>query len=183
MVDVAAVEALDDELAGEAEVVANGEGLLINVLRREVLRNTAVVRVRELDFVVFMVKEIVHINIVDVALNVFEVDVILTSLASPLPVGATLAALLAVLVAVSVILLFFLLLGLVLVGLLEPGVRENLGHGEALLWFQLDHAADQGLGLRAQLAWEGELALEDELVEVLQVSSFERHRSTQHGEQ
>ena len=54
MVDVSTIQALDHELPGEPEVVANLQRFLIDVLRREVLRDATVIRVAQLYFVVFV---------------------------------------------------------------------------------------------------------------------------------
>lgn len=69
MVKVTAVKALDHELAREAEVLANLESFFINVLRREVLSDAAVVSVRQLSGVVFIIEQVVHVHIVNISLD------------------------------------------------------------------------------------------------------------------
>lgn len=62
-------------------------------------------------------------------------------------------------------------------------MRENLWHGQALLWLQLYHTTHQCLCFLAQFAWEGELALENQLVEILEVAGLEGHRAAEHREE
>lgn len=45
VVDVSAIKTLNHELAREAEVVADGQCLFVDLLGREVLRDAAVIRV------------------------------------------------------------------------------------------------------------------------------------------
>ena len=76
MIDVASVEAFDHEVSWKSKVLADFERLLVDVLRGEVLRDAAVVRIAQLCFVVLVVKQIVHIHIVNVALYAAKIYVI-----------------------------------------------------------------------------------------------------------
>ena len=76
MVDVAPVEALDHEMPWKSKVFTHFERLLVDVLRGEVLRDAAVVRIAQLCLVVLVVKQIVHIHIVNVALYAAKIYVI-----------------------------------------------------------------------------------------------------------
>jgi hypothetical protein len=76
VVQVSSVEALDHELAGEPEVFAHFEGLLVYVLRREILCDAAVISVGEFGAVVLIIEEVVNINVVNVALDALQVDVL-----------------------------------------------------------------------------------------------------------
>lgn len=60
---------------------------------------------------------------------------------------------------------------------------EDLGHGQTGLWLELYHSSDQSLGLCTQLAREVKLSLQNELVEVFQVTCLERYSSAEHGKE
>lgn len=75
MVDVAAVEALYQELPGEAEVFADRQRLFVDVLGGKVFRDAAVIGVAQFDFIIFVVKQVIHVYVVHVTLNVFQIDV------------------------------------------------------------------------------------------------------------
>lgn len=75
MIYVSPVEALDQELPWESEVFANLQSLFIYVFGGKVFSDAAVISVTELNFIVFMVKQVVHINIVDVSLYVLQVNI------------------------------------------------------------------------------------------------------------
>jgi hypothetical protein len=134
VVDVASVEALDDELAREAEVLTNRESLLVDILSGEVFGDAAVVGVTQLDLVILVVEQVVHVNIVDIALDVLQVQV---ALPTSLPAHHCVFVLLPLSFFVR---LLFLILRLVLIGFLEPGVRQNLREGKSVLGVQLNHA-------------------------------------------
>lgn len=104
MVDVATIQALYHELAGEPEVVAHLQRLFVDVLRREVLCDATVVGVAQLYLVVLVVEEVVHVHVVHITLDVLQVDVVLGALAA-----GHRAVVLAVFVAVSVLLVLFFL--------------------------------------------------------------------------
>jgi len=74
MVNVAPVETLDHELPREPKIFAHLQCLLVHILRREVLRDAAVVSVRQFCFVVLMVEEVVHVHVVHVALDCFQIN-------------------------------------------------------------------------------------------------------------
>lgn len=139
MVDVAAVEALDHELTRETEVFADLKGLFVYVLAREVLGDAAVVSVAKLDFVVFVVKQVVNVHIVYVTLDVLQVDVI------SLVVSVFLLALAICAISSLALLSVFFAGGLSVVGFLEPWVHQDLRYCQALVWLQTDHAFDEVL--------------------------------------
>ncbi len=155
MVDVAPVEALDHELAGEAEVLAAAEGLLVDVLRREVLRDAAVVRVRELRRVHLVVKQVVYIHIVHITLDALEVDVRGLLLRGSCPIDGLLHALVvlnsthhsAAVVSSFIHRLFILILRVVLIGLLEPVMSKDLGNSQAVPRIKPDHPSHDLLGV------------------------------------
>ena len=117
MVDVATIQAFDHELTREPKVVANLQGLLVDVLRRKVFRDATVVGVAQLYLVVLVVEEVVHVHIVHIALDVLQVDVVLGALAA-----GDRAVVLPVFVAVAVFFVLFFLVRLVLDRFFEPGV-------------------------------------------------------------
>lgn len=179
MVDVSPVKAFDDELAREAEVLTDLQGLFVYVFSGEVLSDAAVVRVAQFDLVVLVVEQIVYVYIVHIALYVFQVDfgLFVAALAA-----SNCSTVLSIFV-FFVVVLFFFLVRLVVVGFFEPGVREDLWHGQPLLWLELDHAFDECLRLWTQLGREGELSLQNELVQIFEVRRLKGHRSAQHSEE
>ena len=76
VVDVSTVEALDHELAWESEVLAHFDRLFVDDLRCEVLSDAAVVNVAQLILVVLVVEQIVHIDVVYVALDRLKIHVV-----------------------------------------------------------------------------------------------------------
>jgi len=116
VVNITAVQALYQELTGEPEVLAYCQGLLVDVLRREVLGDAAVVGIAQLNPIVFVIEEVVNIDIVHIALDVAEVDIVVTT--TLVALDSSVAALFPFLA-----LLLLLLVRLFLIGLLEPGVR------------------------------------------------------------
>lgn len=109
MVNVSPIEALDEELSGEPKVFTNQKGLLVNVLCRKVFGDAAVVGVAEFDLVILVIEQIVHVYIVHIALNVFEVNVRLL-VATPSD-------------GVVIVFIVFFLLRLVIVCFFQPLVR------------------------------------------------------------
>ena len=77
MIYVPAIQALYQELAGEAKVLAYAQSLLVDVLGREVLRDAAVVGVAQFYFVILMIEKIIDVNVIYITLNIFEVDIAL----------------------------------------------------------------------------------------------------------
>ena len=73
MIDVPAIQTFDQELSWVSEIFTNFEGLLVDVLRGEVLCDTAVICVAELALVIARVEQVVHVDIVYVALYFLEV--------------------------------------------------------------------------------------------------------------
>lgn len=80
MINVATIQTFHNELPRISKVLAYFQGFFVNVLICEVFSDAAVVRVTQLRLVVFMVEQIVDVNIIDVPLYVSKVDV--TSLAT-----------------------------------------------------------------------------------------------------
>ena len=77
-----------------------------------------------------MVEQVVHIDIVNISLNVFEINIIFVSL----PAGDR-AVVFSIFVTITLILIFLFLIRLVFIGLFKPGVRKNLRYRQALFWF------------------------------------------------
>lgn len=125
-----------------------------------------------------MVEQIVDIDVVHVALDVLEVNLGLL-----IATCTTVTILILTGCAVVIVIIVFFVLRLVVICLLEPIMRQYLRHSEAGSRLQLDHAAHQCLRLWAQLIRECELALQNELVQVLQVRCLEWHCAAKHGEQ
>lgn len=160
MVNISSVQALNQELAWEPEVFTHLQSFLVDVLGREVFSNAAVVSVAQFDFIIFMVEEVVDVNIVHVSLNILEVNIrFLVSIAS---------FALAFSISLFVVILF-VLVRLVFIGFLQPRMREDLWRCQPLLRVELDHPPNQVLSLLRQGAGEGEFAFENELVQVVQV--------------
>lgn len=76
MINISPVETLDHELPRETEVFTDAQGLLIYVFGGEVLCYTTIIGVRELCRVDLVVEQVVNIDIVDVSLNGFQVNVL-----------------------------------------------------------------------------------------------------------
>ena len=124
-----------------------------------------------------MVKQIVYIYIVHVALDVLEVQVtLLLALASHHGIVIVFAVLLLVLV-------LFFFVTLILVGFFQPLMGENLREGQSGLGLELDHPSDESLSFAGELVWEGELALQNQLMEVIEVGGLEGHSAAEHGEE
>jgi hypothetical protein len=68
MINVAPVQAFDYELTRESKIFAHFQSLLVNILRRKIFRNTAVIRVTQFRLVILIVKQVVHVDIVNIAL-------------------------------------------------------------------------------------------------------------------
>ena len=77
MIDITSIQTFYQELPRKTKVFANLKSFFVYVFCREVFSDAAVVRVAQLYFVVFVVKQVVYVHIVYVALNVFQVDVTL----------------------------------------------------------------------------------------------------------
>ena len=69
MINVASIQAFDDEWSGVAKVLTYLQGLLIDILCCKVLSHTTVIRVTQLCLVNAIVEQIVHIDIVNIAVN------------------------------------------------------------------------------------------------------------------
>ena len=69
MVNITAIETFDHEVARESKVFAHFNRFLVNYLRSKVLCNAAIVYIAELIFVILMVEQVVHVDIIDIALN------------------------------------------------------------------------------------------------------------------
>ena len=80
MINVAPIQTFYNKLPRISKVFAYFQSFFINVLTCEVFSDAAVVRVAQLRLVVFMVEQIVDVNIIYVPLYVSKVDV--TSLAA-----------------------------------------------------------------------------------------------------
>jgi hypothetical protein len=70
MIYVSSVKALNQELPWEPEIFTYLQSFLIDIFRREVLCDAAVIGVAQLYLVVFMVKQVVNIHIVYITLYV-----------------------------------------------------------------------------------------------------------------
>ena len=77
MVNIATIETFDHEVAWEAEVFAHFDCFFVNNLRSKVFCNAAIVYIAELIFVILMVEQVVHVDIIDIALNACKVNSIL----------------------------------------------------------------------------------------------------------
>ena len=77
MVNVAAIETFDHEVAREAEVFAHFDRLLVNDLRGKVLCDATIVYIAELILVILMVEQVVHVDVIDITLNARQVQSIL----------------------------------------------------------------------------------------------------------
>jgi len=110
-------------------------------------------------------------------LDALQVDVLGLLLLGLVVLGASLSTYHPV-PALVTLLLFFL--RVLIIGLLQPLMGEDLRNCESFSGIQSDHAFDDGLGLISEVSREGELSLEDEFVEVFQVLRFERHRPAKH---
>ena len=127
VVDVSTVEALDHELAWESEVLAHFDRLFVDDLRCEVLCDAAVVNVAQLILVVLVVEQIVHIDVVYVALDRLKIHIVFIVFLAAFASFATLFAS-ALSIFLLVIVFFFFVFGLALhlVGLFEPSVGQDL---------------------------------------------------------
>ena len=76
MVNISPVEALYYELPWEAKVLAYFKSFFINILCCEILSDAAVVRVAQLCIIILVIKQVVNIDIVNVALYFGQVDII-----------------------------------------------------------------------------------------------------------
>ena len=147
VVDVSTVEALDHELAWESEVLAHFDRLFVDDLRCEVLCDAAVVNVAQLILVVLVVEQIVHIDVVYVALDRLKIHVVfIISFFAAFTAFATLfASAFSIFSLVIVLVVFVFGLALHLVGLFEPSVGQDLRDRQALYWLKLYHASNQVL--------------------------------------
>lgn len=68
MVDIAPIQTLNHKLSWIPKVFAHFEGFFIDVLGREVLSDAAVVSVAQFGLVDAIIKQIVHIHVVNIAL-------------------------------------------------------------------------------------------------------------------
>ena len=136
MVYVSSIEALYEELPWEPEVFADLKSLLVYVFGREILGDAAVVRVTQLYLVILMVKEVVDVHIIHVSLDILKVYIRLFISLSSSDRTVILDA-----VFLLVVVFFLFLVRLVLVGLLQPGMRKDLGDRQTLFWLQLDHTS------------------------------------------
>lgn len=75
MIYVSSIEALDQELPWEAEVLTNLQSLLVDVFCRKVFSDATIVGIAKLYFIVFMIEKVVYVHIVDITLYVFEVNI------------------------------------------------------------------------------------------------------------
>ena len=127
VVDVSTVEALDHELAWESEVLAHFDRLFVDDLRCEVLCDAAVVNVAQLILVVLVVEQIVHIDVVYVALDRLKIHVVfIIFFAAFASFAALFSSAFSILLLVIVFFFFVFGLALHLVGLFEPGVGQDL---------------------------------------------------------
>ena len=76
MVDIAAIETFDHEVAREAEILAHFYRLLVQYLTRKILRYAAVVYVTKLVPVVLVVEQVIHVHVVYIAWDVLQVEAI-----------------------------------------------------------------------------------------------------------
>ena len=120
MVEVTFVQALYNKVSRIPVAFYDFQCFLINVLSGEILSDTAVVRIRKLCAVIFLVKEIINVDIVYISLYIFQIDIIF------------LAALLLFLVQIFLFFLF-LFFGVIFVGFFEPLVSQDLRNCDALL--------------------------------------------------
>lgn len=149
MIYVSPVEALYQELPWEPEVLANLQSLFINVFGRKIFSDTAVISVAQLNFIVFMVEQVVHIHIVDVALNVLQVNIRLF-----IPLASSHCAVVLDPIFFTFFIFLFLLIGFIFVGFLQPSMRQDLRYSESGFWLKLNHTTDKSLSFRTQFIWE-----------------------------
>ena len=76
---------------------------------------------------------------------------------------------------------FLLFIGVVLVGLFQPVVCQDLGNSQTFSRVQPNHALDYLLGVVTELHWESEIAFENQFMQVLQVLCLEGHGAAEHG--
>ena len=74
MVDITTIQTFDHKVPRETEIFANFYRFFIKNLRSEVFSDTAIVYVTQLVFIVFMIKQVVNIDIVYIALDTCQVD-------------------------------------------------------------------------------------------------------------
>ena len=72
MVDVSSIETLNEELPRIPKILANSKRFLINVLGCKVLSDTAVVRVTQFGLVAALVKQVVDVDVVDIASDLLQ---------------------------------------------------------------------------------------------------------------
>lgn len=77
MVEISSVKALNYKVSRISESFYNFKCLFVHILCRKILGNTAVVGVRKLGSIVLLVKEIIHIHIVDIPLDILEIYIVL----------------------------------------------------------------------------------------------------------
>jgi hypothetical protein len=142
VVDVPAIQAFDHELAREAEVLAHTQGLFIYILCREIFCDAAVVCIGQFCSVDLIIEEIVDVNVIHIALDGLKVDVLGLLLgcgASRLPIWHSTLYHRVVWRCIRIrspclmpILVFFFLLGIIFISLLQPWVSKYLRYGHSL---------------------------------------------------
>ncbi len=155
MIDISPIEALYHELAGETEVFAHAQRLLVDILRAEVLSDAAIVRIGELRRVYLVIEEVIYVYIVHVALYRLQIDVLTLLLLicvgittwllmhSPLPIRASGNC---IVIRLRIVLFIFILLfRVIFIGFLEPMMRQYLWYSESLTRIQSYHPFNYSL--------------------------------------
>jgi hypothetical protein len=73
MVDVAAIQTFHQELSWESKVFAGSECFLVYIFSGKVLRDTTVVGVTQLCFVMSVVKQVINVHVVYIPLDFFHI--------------------------------------------------------------------------------------------------------------
>jgi hypothetical protein len=77
VINVSSVEALDHKGSGKAKVFTNFERFFVNVLCCKVFCHATVVSIAKFVLVYAIIKQVVHVDVVYVALNLIHVYVLL----------------------------------------------------------------------------------------------------------
>jgi len=126
MIDISSVQAFDQELPGETKVLANLKSFFVNIFCAKVLCDAAVIGITEFNLVILMVKQVVNVYIVHIALDVFQVNVVLFCVS---------AACNGIFVLLSFLLFFVFVFAFIFICLFEPLMGQNLRNCESSLWF------------------------------------------------
>ena len=123
MINITPVQALNHKLPWEPEVFADCKSFLVNILCWKIFRYATVICITELYFVIFVVEQVIDVDIVNISLEVLYIYVGLFVITRVSSNGSI------VILSIFIIdIIFILFVGLIFIGFFEPSMWENLGY-------------------------------------------------------